>query len=432
MDENRLEKGVTVIVGSQWGDEGKGKLVDLLAENASAVCRCQGGNNAGHTVVVGDQRFAFHLLPSGIVHKTCKSVIGNGVVIHLPGLFSELETNEKKGLHGWQDRLLISDRAHLVFDFHQLIDGFLEEEKGKSSIGTTKKGIGPTYASKAYRNGIRVGELVGNFDRFCERFHQLLESSCRRFPQLKDQVDAKAEIQRYKAFSDRLRPLVCDTTTAVHEIIRAGGRVIVEGANAAMLDIDFGTYPYVTSSNCTVGAVCTGMGIPPTLINRVHGVLKAYTTRVGGGAFPSEVHGDIEQLLRDRGHEYGVTTGRPRRCGWLDAVAMRYTNMINGYTSVAMTKLDILDVFDEVKIGKTYRHKGQVLATVPADQTTLEEVEVEYETLPGWKQPTGACRRFEDLPANAQAYVLKVEELIGVRIQWVGVGAERASIIRRF
>ncbi|XP_065189181.1 adenylosuccinate synthetase isozyme 1-like [Sycon ciliatum] len=426
--------GVAVVLGAQWGDEGKGKIVDMLAEKAIAVCRCQGGNNAGHTVIIGENNFDFHLLPSGIVHENCTSIIGNGVVVHVPGLFAEIEQNEKKGLVGWEKRLLVSSRAHLVFDFHQSMDGLQEAEKGKGSIGTTKKGIGPCYASKANRTGVRVGDLVGDYQHFTTMLRRLFDCSVKRFPQLEEMVDIEKEIELYKEYAERLRPLVCDTVVAVHELIQQkSGLVIVEGANAAMLDIDFGTYPYVTSSNCTVGAVCTGLGVPPRLVQQVHGVTKAYTTRVGGGAFPTELENDIGQLLRDRGHEYGVTTGRPRRCGWLDIVALRYSAMVNGYTSLAVTKLDILDVFDEIKIGVKYTGPdGNEMRGVPSEQCVLERVTVEYITLPGWKESISACTTFDSLPVNAQAYVRKLEALAGVPVQWIGVGAERSSTIQLF
>ncbi|XP_065180058.1 adenylosuccinate synthetase isozyme 1 A-like [Sycon ciliatum] len=424
--------GVTVVLGAQWGDEGKGKLVDMLAEEAQAVCRCQGGNNAGHTVIVGEAKYDFHLLPSGIVREDCVSIIGNGVVVHVPGLFAEIEKNVEKGLRGWEKRLRVSTRAHLVFDFHQEMDGLQEEEKGKGSIGTTKKGIGPCYASKANRIGLRVGDLVGDYDDFSRRLRQLFAACTIRFPRLVELCNIDEEVQRYRELAERMRPLVCDTVMLVHDlVVRQKAVVIVEGANAAMLDIDFGTYPYVTSSNCTVGAVCTGLGVPPRLIHNVHGVTKAYTTRVGGGAFPTEQENDVGQLLRDRGHEYGVTTGRPRRCGWLDMVALRYSAIVNGYTSLAVTKLDILDVLDEIKIGIKYTDctTGEELASPPDQLAVLKNVEVTYITLQGWKQDITKCTTFDSLPPLAQAYVKKMEELVEVPVQWVGVGPERDSTI---
>lgn len=330
-DGNSANNPVTVVLGAQWGDEGKGKVVDMLAMTADIVCRCQGGNNAGHTVVVGDKEYDFHLLPSGIISPKCKSVIGNGVVIHLPGLFDEISKSETKGLTGWKDRLLISNRAHIVFDMHQQVDGLQEQEKGKQSLGTTKRGIGPTYSSKATRNGLRIGDLLGDFQRFEERFRNLVSNFQRMFPTL--EVDVESELKRYRGYAEQVRPLVTDTVTYLHEAIKQKKSILVEGANAAMLDIDFGTYPYVTSSNCSIGGVCTGLGFPPKFIGSIYGVVKAYTTRVGDGPFPTEQLNEIGDTLQQRGVEIGVSTKRKRRCGWLDLAVLKHTNMINGYTA---------------------------------------------------------------------------------------------------
>jgi len=291
-----FDNKVTVVLGAQWGDEGKGKLVDLLATDVDVVCRCQGGNNAGHTVVVNGQEFDFHLLPSGIINAKCKSIIGNGVVVHLPGLFQEIEKNVEKGLADWNSRLVISDRAHLVFDFHQQVDGMQEAEKGHKSLGTTKKGIGPAYSSKANRSGIRVADLVGNFDSFSAKFKDLVTSYQRTFPDLNVNVDE--ELKRYQQYAEKVRPLVTDTVEFLDSQLRGNKRVLVEGANAAMLDIDFGTYPFVTSSNCSIGGVCTGLGLPPKRIGDVYGVVKAYTTRVGDGPFPTEQLNEIGEFLQ--------------------------------------------------------------------------------------------------------------------------------------
>ncbi|XP_033631755.1 adenylosuccinate synthetase isozyme 1-like [Asterias rubens] len=422
---------VVVILGAQWGDEGKGKLVDLLSTDADVVCRCGGGNNAGHTVVVDGTEYDFHLLPSGIINPDCKSVIGNGLVVHLPGLFEEGVKASNKGLKDWTSRLLVSDRAHLVFDFHQSVDGLQEKEKGKKSIGTTKKGIGPTYSSKASRSGLRICDLMADYGAFSEKFRSLVGIYQRMFPDL--EVDVEKELQRYEGLAEKLRPMVGDTVYFMYQALQdRTKKIVVEGANATMLDIDFGTYPYVTSSNCSIGGVCTGLGIPAKNIGEVYGVTKAYTTRVGDGAFPTELTNDIGDLLQERGHEFGVTTKRRRRCGWLDAVLLRYTNMINGFSAFAMTKLDILDVLDEIKIGVAYRYQGKLLPCFPAHQDVLKEVEVEYITMPGWKSNTEQLRNFEDLPPNAQAYVLKLEELVGVPVKWVGIGKSRESIIKRF
>nr|CAD7424414.1 unnamed protein product [Timema monikensis] len=445
---------VTVVLGAQWGDEGKGKVVDMLATEVDIVCRCQGGNNAGHTVVVDSTEYDFHLLPSGIINPKCKSVIGNGVVIHLPGLFDELEKNEAKGLANWEDRLLISDRAHIVFDFHQQVDGLQELEKGQKSLGTTKKGIGPTYSSKATRNGIRVADLLGDFDQFIEngcmvyditliidwiagnreimvrfwsgvlwvvshalssckcRFQSLASVYQRMFPDL--QVNVEAEIVRYKAYAERVRPYVVDTVSYLHSALKKGQRVLVEGANAAMLDIDFGTYPYVTSSNCSIGGVCTGLGLPPCHIGEVIGVVKAYTTRVGDGPFPSELKDEIGELLQTRGSEVGVTTKRKRRCGWLDIPLLQYTAVVNGYSALCLTKLDILDTLSEIKMVVAYKKKGKVLDYFPANAAEVGCVEVEYETLPGWNSNIENIREYDKLPECARKYVERIEDLLQI------------------
>ncbi|KAL5463636.1 hypothetical protein EMCRGX_G032551 [Ephydatia muelleri] len=427
-----LQKGVTVVVGGQWGDEGKGKLVDHLATDADFVCRYNGGNNAGHTVVADGVTYDFHLLPSGIISSNCKSVIGNGVVIHLPGLFDEIKKNEAKGLKGWQDRLMISTRAHLVFDFHQQVDGLVEQEKASSnlSLGTTKKGIGPAYSSKSSRTGIRVCDLYNSPNLLAEKFTALVEDHRKRFPSL--QVDIAAELKRCKEFAELIRPMVFDTVLAVNQAIGEGRKVLVEGANAAMLDIDFGTYPYVTSSTCTAGGVCTGLGIPPKNIGPVHGVFKAYITRVGEGALPTELKDETGETLRKLGKEFGVTTGRPRRCGWFDVMVAKYSSMVNGYTSICLTKLDILDTFEEVKIAVGYKVDGVPLLSMPADQFTLEKVQVDYISLPGWKSTTTHVKHFDDLPSNAKVYIRKLEELMGIPIQWIGTGPGRDDIIRVF
>ncbi|XP_068219566.1 adenylosuccinate synthetase isozyme 1 A [Palaemon carinicauda] len=427
---------VTVVLGAQWGDEGKGKVVDMLAMSSDVVCRCQGGNNAGHTVVVDDAEYDFHILPSGIINPCAVSLIGNGVVVHLGQMFEEIEKNEAKGLKDWRDRLLISDRAHIVFDFHQSVDGLQEQERSKDSsgtktLGTTKKGIGPCYSSKAGRHGLRMADLLGEYSVFEQRLRNLVDSHQRMFPEL--QVDIEEEVKKYKVYAERMRPLVINCIAYIHKCLQGTKKVLVEGANAAMLDIDFGTYPYVTSSNCSVGGVCTGLGIPPMYIGDIYGVVKAYTTRVGVGPFPTELNDDIGQLLQSRGAEYGVTTKRPRRCGWLDVVLLRHTNMVNGYSAIALTKLDILDVLKELKIGIGYfRKNGERIENFPADMGELEDITVEYITMPGWLEDTSQCRTYEDLPKNARNYVEKIEELINVPVKWIGVGKARASMITVF
>ncbi|KAH8381237.1 hypothetical protein KR093_000305 [Drosophila rubida] len=419
---------VDVVLGAQWGDEGKGKVVDMLASDVDIVCRCQGGNNAGHTVVANGTEFDFHLLPSGVVNEKCISVIGNGVVIHLPSLFDEVLKNEAKGLQQLENRLIISDRAHLVFDFHQHVDGMQEAEKGGKSLGTTKKGIGPAYSSKATRNGIRVGELLGDFNLFSEKFKSIVNTHLRLFPSIK--VDVDAELARYKDYAEKVRPYVKDTICFLHTALRNGKTILVEGANAAMLDIDFGTYPYVTSSNCSIGGVLTGLGLPPQTIGEVIGVVKAYTTRVGDGPFPTEQLNEVGELLQTRGFEVGVTTKRKRRCGWLDIPLLKYTSLVNGYTCICITKLDILDTMAEIKVGINYkRSNGEKLDHFPGTISELGGIEVEYAVLPGWQTSTEHIRNFKELPENAQNYVRFLESHLSVPVRWVGVGKGRESII---
>uniref|UniRef100_UPI00358F7912 adenylosuccinate synthetase isozyme 1 A-like n=1 Tax=Myxine glutinosa TaxID=7769 RepID=UPI00358F7912 len=425
---------VTVVLGAQWGDEGKGKVVDMLATSADLVCRCQGGNNAGHTVVVDDMEYDFHLLPSGIINPKAISFIGNGVVIHLPGLFEEAEKNEKKGLKNWDKRLVISDRAHIVFDFHQAVDGMQEMQRQKDSgknLGTTKKGIGPVYAAKASRSGLRVCDLLADFDDFSRRFEALVKQYRSMYPGL--EVDTTSQLQELKVYSERIRPMVRDGIYFMYEVLHGPPKkILVEGANAAMLDIDFGTYPFVTSSNCTVGGVLTGLGIPAQNVGEVYGVVKAYTTRVGVGAFPTEQSNETGELLQTRGHEFGVTTGRKRRCGWLDLVLLRYAHMINGFTALALTKLDILDALDEIKVGVSYKVDEKPIPYFPANMEVLNKVHVDYVTLPGWKTGIDKLRSFDELPVNAQNYICFIEKHLGVPIKWVGVGKDRESMIRLF
>ncbi|XP_077200621.1 adenylosuccinate synthetase isozyme 2 isoform X2 [Paroedura picta] len=391
---------VTVVLGAQWGDEGKGKVVDLLAQDADIVCRCQGGNNAGHTVVVDSVEYDFHLLPSGIINPKVTAFIGNGVVIHLPGLFEEAEKNVKKGkgLEGWEKRLIISDRAHIVFDFHQAADG-IQEQQRQEQAGKKFKVLANQYKSV--------------------------------YPTL--EIDIEGELKRLKGYIERIKPMVRDGVYFMYEALHGPPKkILVEGANAALLDIDFGTYPFVTSSNCTVGGVCTGLGMPPQNVGEVYGVVKAYTTRVGIGAFPTEQDNEIGELLQTRGKEVGVTTGRKRRCGWLDLVLLRYAHMINGFTALALTKLDILDVFPEIKVGIAYKINDKMIPHFPANQEVLNKVEVQYETLPGWNTDISNARTFEDLPVHAQNYVRFIEMELGVPVKWIGVGKSRESMIQLF
>uniref|UniRef100_A0A669DTU7 Adenylosuccinate synthetase n=1 Tax=Oreochromis niloticus TaxID=8128 RepID=A0A669DTU7_ORENI len=421
---------VTVVLGAQWGDEGKGKVVDLLAQDADMVCRCQGGNNAGHTVVVDSVEYDFHLLPSGIINPKVTAFIGNGVVIHLPGLFEEAEKNERKGKN-WEKRLIISDRAlHVNAVFSFLCVSF-PPLLALLSLGTTKKGIGPVYSAKAARSGLRICDLLADFTQFSERYKALAKQYQSMYPTLK--IDIDGELLKLKDYVEQIKPMVRDGVHYMYEALHGPPKkILVEGANAALLDIDFGTYPFVTSSNCTVGGVCTGLGMPPQNVGEVYGVVKAYTTRVGIGAFPSEQKNEIGELLQTRGKEVGVTTGRKRRCGWLDLVLIKYAHMINGFTALALTKLDILDVFTKIKVGIGYKVDNQTIPHFPANQEVLERVEVQYETLPGWDSDTSAARSFEELPENAQKYVRFIEEHVGVPVKWIGVGKSRESMIQLF
>ena len=445
---------VTVILGSQWGDEGKGKIVDLLSSNAEIVCRFQGGNNAGHTVVVDDKSYDFHLLPCGIINKDCISVIGNGVVVNLPQLFDELGRNQLLSLSTngktngsnheealqrvedeWMQRLYISNEAHLVFDVHQKADGLIEADlqaDGKRQIGTTKKGIGPTYSTKALRMGIRMEELIDNFDLFEKEFRHLVDYHKKQFDNPSNLIDTDKELDKYRLLAEKIRPCVRDTRKFLNNSIKAGKKILIEGANGSMLDIDHGTYPYVTSSNCTIGGVCTGLGLPTTAVGAIYGVVKAYCTRVGDGPFPTELHDETGDSLQALGREVGVTTKRKRRCGWLDCVLLGYTNMLNDYTALALTKLDVLSTLDEIKIGIAYELDGKLLDSPPTNANKLARVKVIYDTLPGWKQDISQVRKFEDLPKEAREYVRYIEKKVEVPIKWIGVGQERDAIVQLF
>lgn len=428
---------VTVVLGSQWGDEGKGKLIDLLTPQFDVVARAAGGANAGHTIVVDGVKYAFHLLPSGLLSPHATAIIGNGVVLHIPKFYDELAALREKGESVGNetainavDRIRISDRAHLLFDFHQTVDGLREVERGNAKIGTTGRGIGPCYSSKANRTNLRVGDLR-HFRAFPAAFKRSLASKYKRFDEF--DYDVRAEMARYYQYARDLETNTADTIHALHEAVSGKeSAVLVEGANAALLDVDFGTYPFVTSSNCTVGGVCTGLGLPPTAIDDVIGVVKAYTTRVGHGPFPTELFDKDGEALQQVGREWGTTTARPRRCGWLDTFMLNYTHSINGYTAVCLTKLDVLSEFETLKICTAYVVRGRRLAYYPASLDVIAEAEVVYDELPGWKGvDISGVRTFEDLPENAQAYVKRIEELIHVPVKYIGVGPDRDAIILR-
>ncbi|XP_024384522.1 adenylosuccinate synthetase 2, chloroplastic [Physcomitrium patens] len=423
-------KQVCAVLGTQWGDEGKGKLVDILAQRFDVVARCQGGANAGHTIYNDKgEKFALHLVPSGILNEKTTCVVGNGVVIHLPGFFKEIDNLESKGVNT-NGRLLVSDRAHLLFNLHQEVDGLREAELAGQMIGTTKRGIGPCYASKAIRNGIRVSDLR-HLDTFREKLDILYRDAAARFKDFEYSSDeVNAEMEKYVKYAERLEPYIVDTVDYVNAAIAEGKRILIEGGQATMLDIDFGTYPFVTSSNPSVGGICTGLGVAPNRLGDIVGVAKAYTSRVGSGPYPTELFGEEGDELRKAGFEWGTTTGRPRRCGWLDIVALNFVCTINGFTAINLTKLDVLSGLPEVKLGIAYKTpSGEKLRAFPADLSILEQVEVEYEILEGWKEDITKVRSYDELPAAAQRYVERIEELIGLPCQYIGVGPGRDALI---
>ncbi len=413
-----------VVMGTQWGDEGKGKIVDYLAEQADVVVRYQGGNNAGHTVVVGGDEFKLHLLPSGILYngKTC--LIGNGVVIDPGVLLKEIKGIQARGID--TSGLKISNRAHLIMPYHRLLDEAEENARGDFKIGTTKRGIGPCYMDKNARCGIRVVDLM-DAEEFAVVLKRNLEAKNRLLKCMYelDGFDYEAVKAEYLAYAEELRPYVADTSFELNNSIDNGEKVLFEGAQATMLDLDHGTYPYVTSSHPLAGGVCVGAGIGPTKIGKVVGVVKAYTTRVGEGPFPSELHDEIGDHIRERGHEYGTTTGRPRRCGWLDARVVRYAGKLSGIDYMAITRLDILDEMKTLKICVGYTHKGQPLGEFPASLKVLGEVEPVYEEMPGWECDTTGVRRYEDLPLNARRYLERLSEVAEIKLGIVSVGPRR-------
>ncbi|KAI9829070.1 MAG: hypothetical protein M1832_000093 [Thelocarpon impressellum] len=419
----------TVVIGAQWGDEGKGKLVDVLCADTQLCARCQGGNNAGHTIVANGTTYDFHLLPSGLVNPRCRNLIGSGVVVHVPSFFSELDQLRQKGLTT-DGRIFISDRAHVVFDLHQLIDGLEEVELGGANIGTTRKGIGPCYSTKASRSGVRMAEV---FDEavFEKKLRTLADGFGKRFGELL-QYDVEDEIRRFKTYREQLREFVVDAVPLITSAQESNSKILVEGANAIMLDLDYGTYPYVTSSNTGIGGVFTGLALNPFKVTDIIGVVKAYTTRVGGGPFPTEQLNEIGTKLQEDGREYGVTTGRRRRCGWLDLVVVKYSAGINHYTTLNLTKLDILDTFPTLRVAIGYTHpSGEPLASFPADLAVLDKVSVQYKEFPGWQESTTGARSFDELPVAAREYVAFIEGFVGVRVGFIGTGPGRESLIRR-
>jgi adenylosuccinate synthase len=415
------------VLGAQWGDEGKGKIVDLLTPRFDIVARYQGGHNAGHTVFVNQTKFVLRLIPSGILHPGITCVIGNGVVVDPAALFDEVGELSRNGVDVG-NRLVVSDKAHLILPYHRDLDLLAEARRGERKIGTTSRGIGPAYEDKIARRGIRVGDLADP---------KALEQNVRDNVLARNRLvhdstmDWKPVFDQLMTYAARLQPWVRDVSLMLDEALRAGRSILFEGAQGTLLDIDHGTYPYVTSSNASVGGVCTGLGIGPRAIGGVLGVTKAYTTRVGEGPLPTELTGEMGNRLRDSGNEYGAVTGRPRRCGWYDAVAVRYGVRINGLDALALTKLDVLDGLDQIEICTAYKCGGKTLTDFPSDVAQLSACEPLYESLPGWAAPTRGIRRFADLPANARRYIARLEEVSGVPAAIVSTGSERDHTIVR-
>jgi len=420
-----------VVAGAQWGDEGKGKIVDLLSQRVQVVARYNGGHNAGHTVILGEDKFVLHLIPSGILHPGVLCVMGNGMVIDPWALEKELAELRKAGIEV-DDNLVVSDRAHLILPHHRALEQLSEQARGARKIGTTNRGIGPAYEDKAGRRGIRIGDLLqqdglaGKLEEARRHFEQV----CRGAGQKPD-VDWDALVRDLAAFGERLAPRIQDTSLVLHRTIARGYSILFEGAQATLLDLDHGTYPFVTSSSASAGGVATGLGVPPTRIDGILGIAKAYTTRVGAGPLPSEIGGSLEEEIRRRGAEYGASTGRPRRCGWFDAVVTRYSVRVNGFDSIALTKLDVLDPLAEIHVCVGYRHAGKVIDEFPADLSVAESCEPVYETLPGWTKPTTGVRDWTELPDGAKRYVLRLSELIGCEIGIVSTSPDREDTILR-
>lgn len=427
--ESGILMSVSIVVGAQWGDEGKGKIVDMLSEEIDIVARYQGGANAGHTVCIGDKNYVLHLIPSGIFHKHVQCVIGNGVVIDPVALMDEISMIKSFGIT-IEGRLFISHNAHLIMPYHKLLDSIREE--GSQKIGTTGRGIGPAYIDKYTRTGIRVVDLLDRkvlqdkLKRNIDEKNQILSKVYG-----KTKIDVDKIIAEYQQFDTMIDPYITDTSDFLNTALRKKKKILAEGAQGALLDVDHGTYPYVTSSNPTSGGACTGLGIPPTSVKSIIGIVKAYSTRVGNGPFPTELNNATGETLRKIGHEFGATTGRPRRCGWLDMVSLRYSITINGITEIALTKLDVLDTFDEINICIGYKKNGKLLRSFPTDVQTLDIVEPVYKTLKGWNNDITHATKWKHLPKKCARYVEAIEKLAGVPVSIVSVGARRDQTIVR-
>ncbi len=420
---------VQLVLGLQWGDEGKGKVVDILGARCDVVARYQGGHNAGHTVKFDGKKFILHLIPTGILRKEILCIIGNGVVINPDALLAEIVELERSGI-SIESRLFISRNAHLILPYHEKIERALEKSRSGSCIGTTGRGIGPAYADKAARTGLRMGDLLEE-KGLGEKLHFNSDITNRILQRVFDEprTNRKTAMESLMKCRDRIGSCIVDTTELMHRLVRAGKRVLLEGAQGTLLDIDFGTYPYVTSSNTSAGGVSTGLGFSLRKVDRIIGITKAYTTRVGNGPFPTEIAGEMGERMRERGAEYGATTGRPRRCGWFDGVGVAYSVLINDVDFLAVTKLDVLDTMDEILLCNGYRHEGITLSFFPTDERILREAQPVYETLPGWKSSVSGCRRWNDLPAAAKRYLRRMEEVAGRPIGMVSVGSDREQTI---
>jgi len=420
------------VIGAQWGDEGKGKVVDLVAERADVIVRFSGGDNAGHTVINKFGKFALHLIPSGIFSQKAISIIGNGAVVNPEVLFGEIEMLKSRGIDTSPSRLMISNRTHVIMPYHLVLDELEESLRGVRAIGTTKKGIGPVYADKIARQGIRMGDLLDK-----DNLHEVISSMVQQKNILLTKVFGKEPLssekiyRQYAEYGERLAPYICDTTAVLQQALKEGKVVMLEGAQGTLLDPDFGTYPYATSSSPLAAGACLGSGIGPRNLSKVLGVYKAYCTRVGGGPFPTELKDSTGDLIRERAHEYGTTTGRPRRCGWFDGVAGRFAHRVNGFTGMAITRFDILDVVKSIKICTAYKIDGKLVNDFPASIRTLEECEPVYEELPGWVTSTCDVRNYKDLPANAKKYIRRLEQVVGCPASMISVGPERSQTIEK-
>ena len=416
------------VLGTQWGDEGKGKIVDYLAQQAEVVVRSQGGSNAGHTVAVDGVEYKLRLMPSGILFKGTLNVIGNGVAFNPKVMLQEMDNMTAKGID--VSGIRISNRAHVVLPYHCEMDGYLEELKGANKVGTTKNGIGPCYVDRDDRIGIRVCDFIDK-EEFAKRLKENLAIKNKQIVGMygKEPFDYETILKEYEGYADRLRPYVCDTIALLHDELKAGKKVLFEGAQATMLDIDYGTYPYVTASHPVSGGVCVGAGVAPRDIDKVVGVVKAYCTRVGEGPFPTEQLNEVGDKIRELGHEFGTVTGRPRRTGWLDACVVRYAGLLSGIDYMAITRLDILDTLPEIKMCVGYKYNGEVINEIPASLKVLAEVEPVYETFEGWQTDISGIRKYEDLPEKARKYLERLAEVTGIELGIVSVGPNRDQTI---